>query len=314
MTQEGEVALIITYNHRFDKNLDVLEAVYANRFSNIFHLMPFYEGSKPNVIPVYENSRYFQGYLAQGLSDYYDEKYEHYIFIADDLMLNPIISEQNYKEIFNLDEKTAFITALEELHQRLVWWERFPEAYRFSPKKKGLEAVTELPTYAEAIEKFAAHDLAIRALSFNQIVRYIRPKLEILKSIEKFKRYVRCVYSTFGLILRKKYYHLSYPLIGSYSDIVIVPGKNIKTICHMCGAFAAMELFVELALPTALVLGSEKVVVDSDLELHGKALWVKSELKSLEIYVRSLSNLLSNFPEGQLYVHPIKLSEWDTLV
>jgi hypothetical protein len=40
------VALVIIYNHRYDKNIDILESIYANRFSNIFHIVPFYDGDK----------------------------------------------------------------------------------------------------------------------------------------------------------------------------------------------------------------------------------------------------------------------------
>ena len=77
----SDVALIIIYNHRYDKNISVLEKLYNSRFSDIYHLVPFYDGNKTNVIPVYENSFYFQNYVAQGLKSYFNEKYKHYFFI-----------------------------------------------------------------------------------------------------------------------------------------------------------------------------------------------------------------------------------------
>jgi len=57
-----KAALILIYNHRYDKNIEILEKIYSKRFSVIFHLVPFYDGNRDNVIPVYENSYYFEGY------------------------------------------------------------------------------------------------------------------------------------------------------------------------------------------------------------------------------------------------------------
>ena len=98
----SSVALIIIYNHRYEKNIDVLERIYRGRFTDIFHLMPFYTGNKKNVIPVYENSMYFQGYVSQGLKAIFDEKYSHYLFVADDLILNPVINEATYEQYLKL--------------------------------------------------------------------------------------------------------------------------------------------------------------------------------------------------------------------
>ena len=47
----NRVALIIIYNHQYNKNIDILERIYNGRFSNIYHLVPFYNGEKQNVIP-----------------------------------------------------------------------------------------------------------------------------------------------------------------------------------------------------------------------------------------------------------------------
>lgn len=83
---KSKVALIIIYNHRYDKNIEVLENLYKTRFSNIYHLIPFYDGDKENVIAVYENSYRFQGYISQAFRTFYKDMYDHYFFVADDLM------------------------------------------------------------------------------------------------------------------------------------------------------------------------------------------------------------------------------------
>jgi hypothetical protein len=67
-----------------------------------------------------------------------------------------------------------------------------------------------------------------------------------------------------------------------------------------------------LAVPTSLVFSAKKIVTEKDLLLRGKALWTKEEHLNLNQYNNKLQNLLNNFPLGQLYIHPIKLSKWET--
>ena len=107
-------------------------------------------------------------------------------------------------------------------------------------------------------------------------------------------------------------YSLSYPIVGSYSDIFVVNSKSIKLFCHYCGVFAALKLFVEIALPTSLVLSANEIVEEKDLKLQGKALWTKKQHQELDKYENSLKQLLVKFPSNYLYLHPIKLSKWNT--
>ncbi len=51
-----KVALLIIYNHRYDKNIPLLETLYGERFTYLYHIIPFYDGTKDNVITVYDSS------------------------------------------------------------------------------------------------------------------------------------------------------------------------------------------------------------------------------------------------------------------
>jgi hypothetical protein len=219
-----QLAFIIVYNHQYNKNIEILETIYSQRFSHIYHLVPFYSGGKSNVIPVYENSYYFQGYIAQGLKSYFDENFVHYMFIADDLLLHPDINETNYREFFKLGEQTCFVLNFEEFHTQKKWW----------------------------------------------------------------------------------------PMVGSYSDLLIVSADVIKPFCQYCGVFAATWLFVEIALPTAMVLSTFDIVTEKDLDLQAILLWIEKDFKRFDHYNYQLKKLLKDFPENTLYIHPIKLSKWNT--
>jgi hypothetical protein len=286
----NSVALVIIYNHQYNKNIDILERIYGERFSNIYHLVPFYNGVKKNVIPVYENSHYFQGYVAQAVNVIFDKKFDHYFFIADDLFLNPCLTQENYVSFLHLTEDASFLPSLITLHERETYWHRLTQAALWNPNVPGVEVAQLLPTYEEAMLRFKKYDLEISPLSFYQVMNK-QPSSEEEKNVR---------------------FQLRYPLVGSYSDIFVVSRKTIKHFSHLCGLFAATRLFVELAIPTALVLAAEDIVTESEIITYGRTLWDTKDYELLERYNYSLLSLIKGFPDQHLYIHPIKLSKWDT--
>jgi hypothetical protein len=316
-----QLAFVIVYNHQYNKNIEILETIYSHRFTHIYHLVPFYSGDKSNVIPVYENSYYFQGYIAQGLKSYFDENYVHYMFIADDLLLHPDINEANYKEFFKLGDNTCFVPDFEEFHTKKKWWPRMHEAYNYLIKQPGVEVEKMLPDKETAIAKFKEYGLEYKPVQFGKLwnfkqlwrrVRYL-PESDLRDEpgaiIVLYLKYLLRLLCT--LLTNKKYY-LPYPMVGSYSDLLIVSADVIKPFCQYCGVFAATRLFVEIALPTAVVLSTSDIVTEKELDFHAVLLWNEKDFKRLDRYNFQLKNLLQDFPEKTLYIHPIKLSKWNT--
>ena len=319
----GKVALVVIYNHRYDGNISIVEELYRGRFPSIFHLVPFYDGDKPNVIPVYENSFQFQGYIAQGFKHYFRPEFDHYLFIADDLILNPAINEENVSMHLRLDSDASFIPNIISLHEMRNYWTRTREAYEFTVKKKGVEITGELPDYDEALARFSAHGLEIKPLSHRQV--FLSTGLSVTDWMKMIVRKQKQLihFLTDGVMKWK--YNLSYPLAGSYSDICAVSACNIKLFCHYCGVFASAGLHAELAIPTSLILAADTIVTEKDLRLKGRALWpdgwnrlhgendiARDDLKELDKYNYDLTDLLQQFPENWLYLHPVKLSKWKT--
>lgn len=68
---------------------------------------------------------------------------------------------------------------------------------------------------------------------------------------------------------RRSPVHLPYPLIGGYSDIVVVNRDHLQRISERCGVFAATNLFVELAIPTAMLLTTSNFVTEMTLTRRG---------------------------------------------
>lgn len=269
--------------------------------------MPFYEGNKLNVIPVYENSYFFEGYVAQGLWYFFTEKFVHYFFIGDDLVLNPVINERNYTSHLHLENTYSFLPTFLNIHDHGYAWPRVVEAYHYDPYRPGLEIKDKIPRADVALQSFKKHGLSIMPLQYEQ-VEWKRPWPGSVYDLKGMVHHL-----TWKIKRRRnknKKYHLPYPLVGGYSDIFVVSSASIKKFCHYCGLFAATNLFVELSIPTALVLSSDKIITEKELALKGRALWSKEDFAILEKYDHQLTKLLDEFPGDYLYLHPVKLSQW----
>lgn len=300
MTQS--VALVVIYNHKYDRNIDIVERIYGARFSNIFHLVPFYTGTKKNVVAVYENSYYFHGYVAQGYRHFRGD-YRHYFFIADDMILNPIIDETNYAALFKLDDDAGFIPELDPMPAPA--WPHNRSAVTFDPFKPGVEVRNELPTADEA--RAVVSKLGVVNGAYPLKRTYFWNDDFSAKNI--VRQTIRYAYDKF--LLKTAYDRSKYPFVRSYSDIFIVPSKQADTCFHYFGVFAATDLWVELAIPTAMALSVQRIVVQSQLQFQGRPLWSAEDYRLFERFGYRLKALLENFPEDYIYLHPVKLSKWD---
>jgi hypothetical protein len=314
----NEVALLILFNHNFERNIERLEAIYQHRFSNIYFIMPFYQGSRKDVIPVYENSLYFQGYIAQALKQIRHVEFEHYLVIGDDLILNPQITELNFKQHFQVDQDTAFIPGMFLLNDvsetgphrpYAPFWEHVKSALNFTAFQKGIEASRYLPSYEEALESMNDHGIEF---SPEMPKRFFvpRPLIKKNKSLLDNLRRLKVVIDNLKYICTSS--KIPYPMVGSYSDITIIPNAHKEKFILYSGVFSSLDLFVEIALPTALVYSMPNIVTEKQLMKKGHTYWGIEDFNYLEAkYKRSLSVLFNNFPEDTLYIHPIKLSRWE---
>lgn len=315
-----KVALIILFNHNYESNLDALEKIYGSRFRDIWYIIPFYSGEREDVISVYENSYYFQGYIATALSQLKKKNYDYYFIIADDLYLNPDINEENFVDYFKVDEDTAFIPGpfllndVKETRPNRPFapvWNATKFALNFNIKQRGIDVKKNLPTYDEAKSLLKQHGLDFtpeisRKMFFS---KPIFKRSDSLKSMRDNLLRIKLFYDNFSYILFQK--KIPYPLIGSYSDILIVSNKHLDKLISCSGAFAALNLFVEIALPSAVAYSYPKIISESDLGNFGETYWYYNHNECEDKYKLSLNYLNNNFPKNCLYIHPIKLSKWN---
>lgn len=310
---DPRVCLIVVFNHKFERNVPILRQLYSARFSVIRFIMPFYRGSDPDVISVYENSAEFQGYLAQAAGRLPQEGITHYVVIADDLLLNPAFNESNICQNLGLDHRTAFIKSLIPLSDLSLHWPHLDKARLSVYGSVFVNHVGEIPSREEAARLIKRHGLEVGDITLRNLrgwgsktppARYQPVKWHLYPG---FWSWVYKLYQWRGHI------RLEYPLLMTYSDFLVFPAVAMDDFLHYCGVFAALGTFVETAIPTSLAMACERVRVESDTPYHGGEYWTAEEGKAIEErHGGDLGRLLENFPPNLIHLHPIKLTRWNT--
>ena len=136
-----KIALLVVYNHRFDKNIPVIERMYRDRFTYIYHIMPFYDGKKENVIPVYENSYYYEGYIAQAYFCLKDKGFTHFFTIADDMIINPSINENSLFEVTGIPDDYCYIPGFFRLQKEKDIGLVYRMCYYYCNKQYGIDTL-----------------------------------------------------------------------------------------------------------------------------------------------------------------------------
>lgn len=296
---------MIVFNHKYEQNIEKLEKLYRGRFSHIFYIVPFYKGDRSDVIGVYESSYRFQGYIAQAFKSLFDDKFSHYVFIADDMILHPTLNEGNILHSLGLEIDSAYIKQLQALSDVSFEWGHLAptlNTLNWISKKWYVEFRPELPEPERARELLRRHGVELKPVAWSNLrgkgETYTYGATKLLRGLDY-------------LVRNHKDTALSFPLAMSYSDFFVVPSGAFAEFCHYCGVFAAMNLFVEVSIPTALALSCTHIVREKDVGWRGVETWDEAHLAHLpEAEKSNFKNVLDSFNDHQLYLHPVKLSRW----
>ena len=300
----AKMALLVLYNHNFEKNIEKIKNLYKGRFSYVYQLIPFYSGSDESVISVYENSYFFSSYLSQAYTQLKKQNFTHYFVVADDMVINPIVNEYNIFDILGLTEQDAYIPSIEPIQTSAYKKAWLKSVLEFRIEQNGLEVKNILPSKDIAESIFKSNGLPIGKMPFNYWFKPYQFQKNMWGKVIDFL-------VDLPLVFRNK---MHYPVVKGYSDILIMPSMYMGLFSKYCGAFAAGRLFVEYAIPTSAVLSIEKshLKTNNDINLKGMALWTKTDWESLELkYDKSLNRLSNEYPQNILYIHPVKLSRWN---
>ena len=294
------ICLSFVFNHQFENNIPKLRKLYENRFSTIKYLSPFSKDTGNDIIPIFETSIHFQGYFAQAYT-HLPKDCEYYIFCADDLILNPSLNESNLINALNCKE-SSYIKYLNPIWEHSFAWHKFEECNQFTENNYTIPYNNLLPSRKELLLKYEFYGFKYRNLGIHNFYG-IKEKLITIQRI-------KAAISYFLRNGNKRF--INYPLIEGYSDFIIVPQKQLELFCYYCGIFAAMNLWVDAAVATALVLSGSSIKLEKDSNYSGTEYWNADDLiKRLKTTNSNLIEIGEIFKEDELYIHPIKLSSYN---
>jgi len=292
--------LSFVFNHQFEKNIPKLRELYDNRFSTIRYLSPFSKSNAPDIIPVSEKSIHFQGYFVQAYR-HLPQDFDYYVFCGDDLILNPSLNENNLINALNCND-SAYIKYLNPIWEHSFAWHRFEECIYFTEKEYTLPYQKLIPTRNEILGLYKKNGLEYRNLGFHNFTGIIEKEVT-------FKR-LKAGLSYFFRNGNKRF--VNYPLVEGYSDLIVIPRNYLELFCHYCGIFAAMNLWVDAAVATALLLSGSEIRTEKDSNYSGTEYWNENEIiDRLKPTSNKLDKIGEIFKEEELYIHPIKLSSYN---
>lgn len=324
-TPSQKTALVVLFNHQYDRNIPVIREIYSGRFSGLLQLMPYYRGSDPDVCSVYGNSFQFYDYILQARERIRNMEGDHILIIGDDLLLNPKFDEFSTPSLLGIHgDGTCYLdgfvdVSLPQCYRGTV------EAHRFSMTPPGIDAGSvnkNVPSYEEARQILKSRNL-MRHDELSR-VRMFLPKWcpggGIHANWKVLKGRIWHLLNHWKHRIKK--YPYSYPVVFGYSDIVCLPKGKFDDFCRILEVFAAWNMFVELAIPTALqLLPGTRLATLEDTRYKSGNVWFPQDPEHFEAMngvieelVSSSSGdigkLLSSFPEEYLYLHPVKLSRF----
>lgn len=293
-----KVCLSFVFNHQFEQNIPKLNTIYKERFSTIRFLSPFSTFSKnKQVIPVYETSVHFQGFLAQSYK-HLPKDCDYYIFCGDDLLLNPVLDETNIIEKLNCSN-SSYIKYLNPVWKHSFAWHKFEECNNFPNVDCLVPHYKYFPNREQLIKKYESYGLDYKNLGFHNLFGVKNRGLS-------FER----IYAGLKYLFRHKFRrYVHFPLIEGFSDFIVIPKESLCLFCHYCGVFAAMNLWVDAAIASSMVLSSKKIGTEKDHSYKGIEIWDPSDINCrLQKTNFKLNRLSELFEEDEFYIHPVKLS------
>lgn len=296
----SKVCLVVIFNHRFEKNIDKLKTIYSHRFTNIKYLMPFWGDETESVIKVYESSYFFQNHVHQAFIGK-DFSFSHYIFIGDDLILNPDLNETNILTNLGVNENEGYIKELKPLNKiHHLWLDKLNVVSAFD--NPGFDIVAQLPDINIQNKKFKQYGIFGAQQSFTNLLD-LTARYSILQLL-LYKNILKTVWRLF------RGYETPMPIVSGYSDFFVIPNNAMPQFVHLSGIYGAMNLWVEAAIPTAMLLSCDKVITEKERSnWYGTEIWGKKKKEDFESNLSDLASLNQQFSTNEIYIHPIKLSK-----
>lgn len=317
-----KICLCIVFNHAFPANIEVLERIYRHRFAAIRYIMPFHrDRDNADLITVYRGSYQHEGFVTDAYGELKDVDCTHFIFMQDDVLLNPAYDERNLAERLKLGPGSGFITQVGPLTRDIASWHWLPGILwrLFYPRNllsgSGVDSLQEilrhLPSVDQARKVMSAYGISDPVITgsanslkdpssvFHNIPHFGTTDSHLVEPLNEL-----VVNSLFSTAPSDGEITIPYPfaLTAWGADFFVVPKTSLHSYQHYCGVMAGASIFAEIAVGTALLLTVERV--ETANSVGGKFEWDWSESRA----DNGLALLEHLQDPDMIAVHPVKLS------
>ena len=301
-----KTGLCIIFNHPFPEQLPLLRVLYGTRFDRLLFLVPFESMTANDVQTVYRGGYSFDGMIVEArerIKKTMDDC-DYIAFVHDDLLLSPKFNQANLHKHLALGTRDCFVPFARKIAAPIDNWVWF-----YALPYKVLYPMDQLlGTGAEKARKYLPHaDIIAAACRRHQFV----PSNSVLTPMTGGGRAAGAYFSRyiddqlFGRTNSAKSIDLEYPFFEGYSDFAVVGRGILDEWIHVLGILSAMQVFPEIAIPTASVWLADKLSTLPTLGATSSILWGQDRAKS-----ESLDWVIDRFDQDDYFVHPVKLKNY----
>lgn len=305
------ITLCVIFNHHHPRNIPILRRLYAGRFSRVVFLQPMVETDDDDVITSYRGSYTFQGMIADARAELIAMDSSHYIFVQDDMLLDPRLNEGNVVELLNLKPNGGFLPRLRELPENVTEWVwSFRTAWQVLHPNNVFagSGVMQLLSYLPDANS-ASRVLEARYGIRSPVLTCDPESMVNLESMNAFSANASSEQVTRTLMkglftdaVDNRTLALPFPFARGSADFFVVGGDIFPQFARMMGVTAAALIFPEVAVPTMLPLIADHVTFPADI---GRGIEMRPGTAVERMEAREL---IESFESGLLAVHPIKIS------
>ncbi len=331
----ARVCVCVLMNQPFLANIPLLRRLYSDRFTRVLFIVPFERTDDEDVITVYRGSYTHAAYVTDARAYLSEVECEFFIFVHDDVLLNPQLNEKTFPSLFPLGPRSGFIPELTFNDNELGAWcwyygivpkLLFPRSMLFGTGIDIDVLKNNLPNAELLREKFEAAGISYRdelplsdlddydALAGlpSRILLHGASRTVEQKGLEAYldKKSLSVKAYLFQAMLaadaatepadRQPPDTVKLPLpitdARSFTDFYILPKALLADFAHYIGVASAANLFVEIAVPTILVAVCDNVLTARDCG-HDFAFYGFQDRSSREFQDKHF-----------LAMHPVKFS------
>jgi hypothetical protein len=297
--------LCVFFNYPYPANIEVWDKLYSSVFDQIIYVQPFIKSDMNNVYTVYRAAFNFGGYFSD-ISHILDEiDTDVIIFCGDDCLINPDMFSSEFEDTFTgFDRKSVFLPQF--LNYGNEGW--FNNPHKRNTLGRFINGYGAYDQRVEGWRSYLPEDNYLlnnlKKLGFSTDLN--RPSNEFYKTLSPTHQEI--INITFQ---KQDRVQLPYPLVYGVSDFFMIGKDLVSDFCSNVGAFASLNVFPEVAVPTALLTLDANIIQANSLNLKYRWTYGRNDKVShfVPTNIDEIKREMSSMESNELFIHPVKMSK-----